>query len=171
MNIRTHPQSETVPSGHDPIQDQTLLTSSRSATQPAQQAAASASGLDHQVQNSANGLIVPFQLPQMPNPINLRVKQQDENDAEETGRSPAAKRWTVNVSLDAGAMGLVHISVGLCASAVSVRLSGDQAQAAGHLSAWLPELKAALERADFHVEELSVRDPDNGLPQNTPISL
>ena len=108
--------------------------------------------------NTALAIVVPFQLPQMQNPILMTVQQDDEDEARPAPRSPAAKRWTVNFSLDAGTIGPVHITIGLSASAVSVRMSSDQTESAFFLNAWLPELKATLEDADFAVEELSVRE-------------
>jgi hypothetical protein len=99
----------------------------------------------------------PFQLQQMQHPILMTIQQDDENEARPAPRSPAAKRWTVNFSLDAGAIGLIRVTIGLSAAAVSVRLSSEQTKSASLLSAWLPELKATLEQADFAVDELSVR--------------
>ncbi len=94
----------------------------------------------------------------MVHPILLRVEQDDENEARPAPRSPAEKRWTVNFFLDAGTIGPVHITIKLSTSAVSVRLSSDQADSASVLNAWLPELKATLEQAGFAIEELSVRE-------------
>ena len=108
--------------------------------------------------NSALAMLVPFQLPQMANPILMRIEQDDENEAQPEPRPPAAKRWAVNFSLDAGTMGSVHVSMGFSASAVSVRLSSDEPESASFLSAWLPELRATLEEAEFAVEDLSVRE-------------
>ena len=99
----------------------------------------------------------PFQLPQMQRPILMTIRQDDENEAQPARRPPAAKRWTVDFSLDAGGSGPIQVTIGLSAAAVSVRLSSDQTKSAALLSAWLPELKAALEQADFTVDELSVR--------------
>jgi len=108
--------------------------------------------------NSALAIVVPFQLQQMQHPVLMTIQQDDDDDTRPAPRSPAAKRWTVNFSLDAGTIGPVHIAIGLSASAVSVRLSSDQAESAFFLSAWLPELKATLEHADLAVEELSVSE-------------
>ena len=94
----------------------------------------------------------------MQHAVLMTIQQDDEDEARPSPRSAAAKRWTVNFSLDAGTIGPVHITIGLSASAVSVRISSDQAESAFFLSAWLPELKATLEDADFAVEELSVRE-------------
>jgi ribosomal 50S subunit-recycling heat shock protein len=113
---------------------------------------------DQPASNSALAIVAPFQLQQMQHPILMTIRQDDEDEARPARRSPAAKRWTVNFSLDPGTIGPVHITIGLSASAVSVRLSSDQAESAFFLSAWLPELKATLEHADFAVEELSVRE-------------
>ena len=133
-------------------------SSSREASQLTPQSALPAPVPGQQSSNSALAMLVPFQLPQMPHPILMRVEQDDENESQQAPRSPAAKRWTVNFSLDAGTIGSVHVSIGLSASAVSVRLSSDEAESASFLSAWLPELKATLEEADFAVEDLSVRE-------------
>jgi hypothetical protein len=110
-----------------------------------------------QSSDSALAIVVPFQLPQMPHPILMTIQQEDEDEAQQTSRSPAAKRWTVNFSLDAGSVGQVNVTIALSAAAVSVRLSSDEAASATFLSTWLPELKTTLEEADFAVEELSVR--------------
>ena len=87
----------------------------------------------------------------------MTIQQDDENEAQPARRPQAAKRWTVNFSLDAGANGQIQVTIGLSAAAVSVRLSSGETESAALLSAWLPELKAALEQADFTVDELSVR--------------
>lgn len=107
------------------------------------------------VQNTAQAILVPFQLPQMAQPLMLRV-QQEEEDGADGSRGQAAKRmWTVNVSLDAGALGLVNIGIGLRQDSVSVRLSAGTLRGAAHLSAWLPELRKSLEQANFVPGELS----------------
>jgi hypothetical protein len=94
----------------------------------------------------------------MAQPIEIRVERRDEGQPGENGEPSAVKRtWRVAFSLNAGAMGLVHVGIGLCAGAVSVRLAGEQDRTAGALGAWLPELKAALEGSAFVVDELSVR--------------
>lgn len=111
-----------------------------------------------QPSNSALAMLVPFQLPQMPHPILMRIEQDDEYESRQATRSPAAKRWTINFSLDTRTIGSVYVSMGLSASAVSVRLSSDEAESATFLSAWLPELKATLEEADFAVEDISVHE-------------
>ena len=116
------------------------------------------SGPGQQSSNSTLAIVAPFQLPQMPYPILMTIQQDDENEAQQTSRSPAAKRWTVNFSLDAGNIGQVHVTIALSAAAVSVRLSSDEAKSATFLSAWLPELKTTLEAADFAVEDISVRE-------------
>ncbi len=122
------------------------------------QAAVSYPASEQQEPNSAFAIQVPFQLPQMPQPILMRIEQEDEDEARPEERSRSTKRWTVNFSLDAGTMGPVHVNIGLSASALTVRLASDQAESSPVLSAWLPELKAALEQADFAVEDLSVRE-------------
>ena len=114
--------------------------------------------------NSALAMLAPFQLPQMSHPILMRIEQDDENESRQAPHSPAAKRWTVNFSLDTGTIGSVHVSIGLSASALSVRLSSDEAESASFLSAWLPERKATLEEADFAVEDLSVHEVSNNAP-------
>ena len=81
-----------------------------------------------QSSNSALAMLVPFQLPHMPHPILMRIEQDDENEPQQAPRSAAAKRWTINFSLDTGTIGSVHVSMGLSASAVSVRLSSDEAE-------------------------------------------
>jgi Flagellar hook-length control protein FliK len=107
--------------------------------------------------NSALVIEAPFQLPQMQRPILMTIQQDDESEAQPASRPQAAKRWTVNFSLDAGSYGQIQVTIGLSAAAVSVRLSSDQTESAALLSVWLPELKAALEEADFAVDELTVR--------------
>ncbi len=106
-------------------------------------------------QNSAPAMLVPFQLPQLAQPLMLRVEQQEEDGTDDSG-GPAAKRtWTISVSLDAGALGLIHAGIGLRQGEVSVKFSAKDPQGAAHLSAWLPELKKSLEQADFVAGELS----------------
>jgi hypothetical protein len=91
----------------------------------------------------------------MAQPIMLKV-QQEEEDGADGSRGQAAKRmWTVNVSLDAGSLGLVNIGIGLRQDLVSVRLSAGTLRGAAHLSAWLPELRKSLEQANFVPGELS----------------
>jgi hypothetical protein len=107
--------------------------------------------------SSGAGFIIPFQLPQMTHPVMITVKEEDESEADRVKRQPTRKRWTVKVSVDAGTVGLVHVNIGLCASALSVRLSAHQAGAVSHLHGWLPELNAVLEQSGFAVEELSVQ--------------
>ncbi len=133
-------------------------SSADGASQLAQQAAVSSPGTEQQDPNSAFAIQVPFQLPQMQRPIMMRVEEDDEDEARPEGRSRSTKRWTVNFSLDAGTIGPVRVSIGLSASALTVRLASDQAESSSVLSAWLPELKTALEQADFAVEDLSVRE-------------
>ena len=123
-----------------------------------QQAAASSTAPQQQNPNSALAMQVQFQLPQMQRPILMRIEQDDEDEARPEGRSRSTKRWTVNFSLDAGTIGQVHVTLGLSANALTVRMGSDQAESSSVLSAWLPELKAALEQADFAVEDLSVRE-------------
>ena len=78
----------------------------------------------------------------------------------------------MNFSLDAGTYGQIQVTIGLSAAAVSVRLSSDQTESTSLLSAWLPELKAALEQADFAVDELSVRKTASfDLANSAPILL
>jgi len=152
-----HPAGDYVPSSSDKASQ---LTSQSALLPPVP---------GHHSSNSALAMLAPFQLPQMAHPILMRIEQDDENDSRQATRSPAAKRWTVNFSLDAGTIGPVHVSMGLSASAVSVRLSSGEAESASFLNAWLPELKATLEEADFAVEDLSVRevsrlDTENNAP-------
>ena len=145
------------------------LPSPSAAREPAQQPAVSSLMSGQQAANSALAIVVPYQLPQMPHPILMRIEQDDEDESQPTSRSPAAKRWTVNFSLDAGTIGQVHVSMGLSASAVSVRLSSEEAESAAFLSAWLPELKATLEEANFAVEDLSIREvPHSDTANNAP---
>lgn len=135
---------------------------SPSAADPRQLAQAQApypqSPLAAPAQNSAQAVTMPFYIPQMPYSVEARIERETE-DGEEGGgaEQSAARGWTVSLSIDGGALGLVHVSVGFRANAVSVRLAADDAQAAERLRAWLPELKAALEDADFAVDELSAR--------------
>ncbi len=106
-------------------------------------------------QNTAQAILVPFQLPQMAQPLMLRVQQEEEDGADGSHRQAAKRMWTVNVSLDAGALGLVNIGIGLRQDSVSVRLSAGTLRGAAHLSAWLPELRKSLEQASFLPGELS----------------
>ena len=129
-------------------------TPNSSATQQATTLQAPAAGAPA-AQNSAPAILVPFQLPQMAQPVMLRVQQEDEDGADDGSGGAAAKRtWTVTLSLDAGALGLVHVGIGLRDGSVSVRLSAGTAEGAAQLSTWLPELKASLEQADFTPGEL-----------------
>jgi hypothetical protein len=106
-------------------------------------------------QNAAPAILVPFQMPQMAEPVMLRVQQQEEEEDGADASGGGAKRaWTVTLSLDAGALGLIHVGIALRDSAVSVRLSAGTAEGAAQLGVWLPELKASLERADFTPGEL-----------------
>jgi hypothetical protein len=130
------------------------LSSAQGAAHVAKQPAVSSS-LSGQ---PASAMLAPFQLQQMPHPILVHVEEDDDGDAEPGSRSPAVKRWTAHFSLDTGTIGPVQVSIGLCANALSVRLSSGEPQSAYLLSARLLELKATLEEADFAVEELSVHD-------------
>jgi hypothetical protein len=105
-------------------------------------------------QNTAPAILAPFQLPQMAEPVMLRVQQEQEDGAEEGGSAGKERTWTVTLSLDAGALGLVHVGIGFRDGAVSVRLSAGTAEGAAQLSTWLPELKAKLVDADFTPGEL-----------------
>lgn len=107
--------------------------------------------------NSGAGLIIPFQLPQMAQPVMIAVKE-EESEPDRSKPRPGGKRWTVAVSLNAGAMGFIDVNIGLHAGTLSVSLAAHQAQSVSHLAAWLPELKAVLEQSGFAVEELSVRE-------------
>ncbi len=133
-------------------------SSGSESPQLTQQAAVSSPGPEQQDSNSALAMQVQFQLPQMQQPILMRVEQDDEEEERPEGRSRSTKRWTVNFSLDAGTIGQVHVTMGLSANALTVRMGSDQAESSAVLSAWLPELRAALEQADFAVEDLSVRE-------------
>ncbi len=127
--------------------------------QEAQAAAAySHAFLSAPAQNPAQAVAIPFQLPHMAYPIEVLVERQDEDEESGDGsQEPAGRSWRVGLSMDAGAMGLVHIGVGFRAGAVSVTLAAGEAQAAAQLRAWLPELKTALENADLTVDELSAQ--------------
>jgi hypothetical protein len=133
------------------------LSQPRDAAQPTQQPISTLASSQPNA-NSALAMLVPFQLPQMQHPILMSIQQDDEDETQQTSCSPAAKRWTVDFCLDAGSVGQVHVTIALSAAAVSVRLSSDEAASACFLSAWLPELKATLEEADFAVDELSVQE-------------
>jgi hypothetical protein len=157
--IRARYEWDATPSASDLAEDQDLVPqpSASKASQLMPQAAVFSPMSGLPASNSALVIEAPFQLPHMQHPIQMTIRQDDENEARPAQRSPAAKRWTVNFSLDAGAIGPVHVTIGLSAAAVSVRLSSDETESASLLSAWLPGLKAALEQADFAVDELSVR--------------
>jgi hypothetical protein len=110
-------------------------------------------------QNSAQAVTIPLVVPQFAAPIEVRVEPPDEEEQEGsdgTGQG-AGRSWRVSLSMDAGALGLVHIGVGFRAGAISVTFTAGETQAAAHLRAWLPELKTALEDADLTVEELSAQ--------------
>ncbi len=145
------------PASH-PAGDYVLSSSSYKAPQLTPQSALLPPVPGQHSSNYAPAMLVPFQIPQMLHPILMHIQQDDENKSRKAPLSPAAKRWTVNFSLDTGTIGSVHVSMGLSASALSVRLSSDETESASLLSAWLPELKAILEEADFAVEDLSVHE-------------
>ncbi len=105
-------------------------------------------------QSSTQVYFVPILLPQMAEPLMLRVEQQEERAGDNAAQGDK-RAWTVSVSVDAGEMGLVNIGIGLREGAISVRLSATDAQGAARLSAWLPELKSNLEQAAFLTGELS----------------
>ena len=145
------PQAPASPA--DPQQATPAVASSAPA---AHQAAASpGTALTPAAQNSAQAILVPFQLPQMAQPLMLKVQQEQEDGADGSQGQAAKRMWTVNVSLDAGALGLVNIGIGLRQNLVSVRLSAGTLRGAAHLSAWLPELRKSLEQANFVPGELS----------------
>jgi Flagellar hook-length control protein FliK len=120
-------------------------------------------------QNSGPAILVPFQLPQMAEPVMLRVQQEQEDGADDGGGAEAKRTWTVTLSLDAGALGLVHVGIGLRDGSVSVRLSAGSAEGAAQLSTWLPELKARLVEADFTPGELlAAQAAQAGAPSRNP---
>ena len=157
--IRARYEWDATPSAPDLAEDQDLAPppSASKASQHMLRTAVLSPASGQPASNSALVIEAPFQLPQMQRPILMTIRQDDENEAQPARRPPAAKRWTVNFSLDAEANGQIQVRIGLSAAAVSVRLSSDQTDCAALLSAWLPELRAALEQADFAVEELSAR--------------
>ena len=157
--IRARYEWGATPSAPNLAEDQDLVPQppASKASQPMPQAAVFSPVSGQPASNSALVMNAPFQLPQMQHPIRMTIQQDDENEAQPARRPQAAKRWTVNFSLDAGANGQIQVTIGLSAAAVSVRLSSGETESAALLSAWLPELKAALEQADFTVDELSVR--------------
>lgn len=148
---------------------QTASPSAPSSAHTAQQATAALPGApaNSAVQNSAQAILMPFQLPQMAQPVMLKVQQEEEDGEEGNGGAEGKRTWTVSVSLDAGALGLVHIGIGLRQGSVSVRLSAGTPQGAAHLSTWLPELKASLEHADFVPGELSAAQAQAGQEPGT----
>ncbi len=85
----------------------------------------------------------------------LRVEQEQEDNADGGAGQEDKRTWTVSVSVDAGALGLVHVGIGLRQGAISVRFSATDVRGAAYLSTWLPELKSSLEQADFVTGELS----------------
>ena len=157
--VRARYEWDATPSAPDLAEDQDLAPSpsASKASQHMLRTAVLSPASAQPASNSALVIEAPFQLPQMQRPILMTIRQEDENEAQPARRPPAAKRWTVNFSLDAEANGQIQVRIGLSAAAVSVRLSSDQTDCAALLSAWLPELRAALEQADFAVEELSAR--------------
>jgi hypothetical protein len=109
-------------------------------------------------QYSAQAIVIPFQLPQMPYPIEVRVERQEDDSEEGRALSESGERcWRVSFSFEAGGLGPVHVSIGLRAGAVSVKFAAEDARSATDLRAWLPELKTALEASDLTVDELSAR--------------
>ncbi len=172
--IRARYEWDATPSASKLAEDQDSVSqpSASKASQPMPQAAVFSPVSGQPASNTALVINVPFQLPQMQHPILMTIQQDDENEAQPARRSQAAKRWTVNFSLDAGTYGQIQVTIGLSAAAVSVRLSSDQTESTSLLSAWLPELKAALEQADFAVDELSVRKTASfDLANSAPILL
>ena len=157
--IRARYEWDATPSAPSLAEDQDLVPqpSASKASQLMPQAAVFSPVSGQPASNSALVIEAPFQLQQMQHPILMTIQHDDENEARPAQPSPAAKRWTVNFSLDAGAIGPIQVTIGLSAAAVSVRLSSGRIESASLLSAWLPGLKAALEQADFAVDELSVR--------------
>jgi hypothetical protein len=157
--IRARYEWDAGPSAPDLAEDQDLgpPPSASKSSEPMPQAAVHSPVSGQPASNSALVIQAPFHPQQMQHPILMTIQQDDENEARPAQQSPAAKRWTVNFSLDAGAIGPIRVTIALSAAAVSVRLSSDQTESASLLSAWLPGLKATLEQADFAVDELSVR--------------
>jgi hypothetical protein len=116
------------------------------------------------VQNPAQAIALPFLIPQLSHPVQVRVERQEEDGKDGKTSSGAPERaWRVSFSLDAGGMGLVHVSISLHAGAVSVKLAAEDAQAASDLRAWVPELKTALEASNLTVEEISARQGTSAL--------
>ncbi len=127
------------------------------AAEPTAQTAAYSAASGQPASKPVPAIVTSFHPPHMPHPILLTIEQEEENEAQQTPRSKTGKRWSVNFSLDTGSIGRVHVTIALSTS-VSIRLSSEEAHAAFLLSAWLPELKMALEAADFTVEDLWVRE-------------
>jgi hypothetical protein len=136
--------------------------SSSDAAQPEQvQAANPPSAPPPSERQSAPLIPAPFYAPQLPYPHEARIERdKDDDEGDGGGKASAARGWTVSLSVDGGAMGLIHISVAYRANAVSVRLAAEEAQAAAELQTWLPELRAALQDADLAIDELSARQGD-----------
>jgi hypothetical protein len=141
-----------------------LETISQASGNPQSASPAVAPGTQAAAQNTAQTIWIPFQPPQFAQPLMLKVEQEQEDGSADSGGKEDKRTWKVSVSLDAGALGLVHVDIGLRRDAISVRLSAMDAQGAAQLSAWLPELKASLEQADFLTGELSAAQ---ALPADT----
>lgn len=144
------------------------------AAQEARQTAPQMLGFGVPVQTSAHAVSVPFQIMQMPFPVAVRIKREGNEDGEGQKDGSGAekqRKWSVTVSVASVSIGLVHVFISLRGNAISVKLSSDQAEAASHLRAWLPELKGSLEAADFVVEELSARLASEEPPPDFSISL
>ncbi len=96
-------------------------------------------------------------MPQLAEPIPVRVERHANNGkgTDAGGAQPPKPSWTVGVSVDAGAMGVIHLGIGLHEGAVSVKASCENAQGAAAFNSWLPELKTTLERAHFVTGNLS----------------
>jgi hypothetical protein len=163
MQMETRPDSATMA----PLIRESAPAAARQPASPslsdlkqAQQAAAAyaqnASAAPNEA--TARAIVIPFQLPQMPHPIEVSVEREEEDG--EDGTAPgggAVRAWRVSFSFTAGGMGPVHAGIGLRAGAVSVKLAAENAQAASDLRGWLPELKTALEASELTVDEVSAR--------------
>ncbi len=145
-----------------PNNPMTAAQSSAASPAAAQQAALQTSTpASAGTQNATQAVLVPFQLPQMANPIMLKIEQQEE-DEDRSSEDADKRAWTVNLSLDAGPLGLVHIGIGLFQGAVSVNSPPPPHKARPHSALGCPSLGRAstglaLFPASFRLCRLSPR--------------
>ena len=145
-------QTSSPASTTQPAPSQAASTAAQTVPVPSQPAAQAP------VQNLAPKQVIIGQLlvPQLAEPLPARIERRGKDTgADGDGEKPAKPTWTVGVSVDAGAMGVIHLGIGLHEGAVSVKASCENPQGAAAFNTWLPELKTTLERAHFVTGNLS----------------